>query len=616
MTIEKKNKFSPVTALEYLFKKPVTVRFPKEELDVFPGVKGVSPNYRGLHTNDLDTCIGCGTCSDICPTDAIRMVELAEPEEGKKTGRPVIDYGRCCFCAFCVDVCTTGSLSMSRDHIHIERTPKVEDPEVEVEKIKEAFIMQPNEDRGDNIGYCTPDELAWLDLDRVKMEELKPETRSDSFIEIVKGFSQEQARLEAERCVECGVCTEACPATMNIPEYIRAIWDDDLKESVRQIYRTNPLPNVCGRVCTHNCETVCAIGHRGEPVAIRWLKRYAVDNLPFEDVKKIAAHEAIKSNNKKVAIIGSGPGGLSAAYYLSLMGYEITVYEKMAKAGGMTRYGIPEYRLPYDRLDKDIETITQLGVKIKTNTEVGKDISLEKLHSDFDAVFASTGLHLGRSTRVDGTDNPMVFQAIDLLRDVTEGKKIEVAEKIVVIGGGNVAMDIARTLARLQNKKYGKVQLTLTSLETEDIMPADVEEITESREENIVIKDGWGPKDIKIEDGKIKGLNVIRCTSVFDKDGRFNPKFDQKDSAFFEADQIVEAIGQGMDIAYMTDKFEDELKMTKRNRIKVDDTNQSSLPWLFVGGDITGGTDAITAIADGHRAAKGIDKYLAGTKKK
>jgi glutamate synthase (NADPH/NADH) small chain len=350
--------------------------------------------------------------------------------------------------------------------------------------------------------------------------------------------------------------------------------------------------------------------YKGDPLSIRWLKRYIADQVPIEKYKEILGADGFEQQDKKVAIIGAGPGGLSAAYYLANLGYQVKVFEAMAQAGGMTRYGIPEYRLPYDQLDKDVEYIKQLGVEMQFNTRIGKDITLDQLHKDYDAVFAATGLHDGRSTRVAGADHPMVFQAIDLLRDVTEGKKITVAEKVVVIGGGNVAMDIARTMARLQNQKYGKVQLILTSLEAEDIMPADVEEIVESREENVVIEPAWGPKDIKIEGDKLKGLNVIRCLSVFDKDGHFNPRFDNKESNFFEADQIVEAIGQGMDIKYMSEGLENKLEMTERNRVKVSTFSQSSLPWLFVGGDIIGGTDAITAIADGHRAAKGIDKYL------
>ena len=271
----------------------------------------------------------------------------------------------------------------------------------------------------------------------------------------------------------------------------------------------------------------------------------------------------------------------------------------------MTRYGIPEYRLPYDQIDKDVKYIESLGVEFQYNTKIGTDITLENLHNDFDAVFAGSGLHLGRSTRIKNSDHKKCYQAVDLLRDVTEGKEIDVQEKILVIGGGNVAMDIARTLARLQNQKFGKVQLTLTSLESEDIMPADQEEIIESREENVIIEPAWGPKEIKIKDDKIVGLNVVKCLSVFDEEGRFSPKFDNNQKKFFEADMVVEAIGQGMDIDYMK-----EVELTERHKVKVDDNFQSSIPWLFVGGDIVAGPDAISAIANGHKAAKGIDKFL------
>ena len=613
MNYKDKSIFAPVSALKYLFKDPITVRYPKEEKEGYPnGVKGSSPKYRGMHTNDLEKCIGCGSCAEICPTDAIRMIEADDVKEkfDATKERPVIDYGRCCFCAFCVDVCTTGSLNMTRDYIHDYISPVDKLDNDLSESISNEFIRRPDSKHEENIGWDTPDKYSWLELERIPMGELKPLERKDSFIEIIKGYSKEQATKEAQRCVSCGLCVEVCPAHMDIPEYIQAIYDDDLEEGLQQLYKTNPLPEICGRICTHKCETACSISHRGEALSIRWLKRYIADSVPLKSYKDYLGLNFIKQINKKVAIVGAGPAGLSAAYYLSLMGYKVKIFEDFPEPGGMMRYGIPEYRLPYEQIDKDINFIKSLGVEIQCNTRVGKDISLEDLHKDYDAVFAGTGLHLGRSTRIPGSDHENVYQSIELLRKVTLGEKINVAEKIIVIGGGNVAMDITRTLARLQNEKYGKVQIITTSLESEDIMPADREEIVESREEEAIIDPGWGPKEIEIENGKIKGLHVVKCISVFDEEGRFNPKFDENQKKFFNGEMIVESIGQGMDLSYLSEDVKAGLKFGPRGRIQVNKEFQSDLEWLFVGGDIIQGPDVITAIANGHVAAKAIDEYL------
>jgi len=407
MSEDKKSIFSPTVTFKNLFKKPETVKFPQEG-------KETAKRYRGFHVNDLDKCIGCGTCEEICDNKAIDMVKLADvkTELGQRDERPKIDYGRCCWCGLCVDVCTTGSLEFTQDYTYINKDP-------------DTFSYIPDH-RNINkvefeIGYERDEVSELLDLDRVEMEELKPKERIDSFIEIVQGFSKEQAEKEASRCVECDICTEACPASMNIPEYIRGIFDDDLEESLQQIYEDNPLPEVCGRVCTHKCETICSIGHRGEPISIRWLKRYAVDNVYSAEYQKVLGTEKIEQINKEVAIIGAGPAGLSAAHYLKLMGYQITVYESEAKAGGMMRYGIPEYRLPYEQLDKDINYIKDLGVDFVFNTRVGEDISMQKIEDNYDAVFAATGLHNGRSTRIPGTEHNNVYQAIYLLKKITKG---------------------------------------------------------------------------------------------------------------------------------------------------------------------------------------------------
>ena len=208
-----------------------------------------------------------------------------------------------------------------------------------------------------------------------------------------------------------------------------------------------------------------------------------------------------------------------------------------------------------------------------------------------------------------GADNERVYQAIELLRKVTDGEEIDVPEKVVVIGGGNVAMDITRTMARLQNIKYGKVNVLATCLESEETMPADDEEVIEAREEKAVIDPGWAPEEIEIENGQIKGLRVKKCLALFDNEGRFNPQCDIENKKFFPADIIIESIGQGMDITY-TDKLKDQLEFGPRGRILVDKNFQSKLPWFFVGGDIIEGPDVIHGIANGHKAAIGIDNFL------
>lgn len=590
-----KDILTPFTAWKRVSKQPVTL------IDPFNDRPGAE-RYRGFHQNDLTKCIGCGTCETICENEAIDLVPYKDPVSGDSGLRPRLDYGRCCWCALCVDVCTTGSLKLSNNYTWITTDP-------------EDFRFTPGIDKKDwddePKGWIKPEpNYEFYSTKRATMEHLHPEERSSSFIEMVKGYSYEQAKEEADRCVECGICVATCPAHMGIPEYIKAIRNDSIEEGLRVLYETNPLPEICGRICTHKCETVCSIGHKGDPLSIRWLKRYIADQVPSGMYQSILNTNDIQNNGKKVAIIGSGPSGLSAAHYLALMGYSCTIFEQYEKAGGMMRYGIPEYRLPYDQIDKDIDYILSLGVDIKYNTRVGKDITFNQLESEFDAVFAGTGLHLGRGTGVEGSDNEHVYYSTDLLRFITEGKDIEVTEKIVVVGGGNVAMDITRSLARLQNQKYGKVQIITTSLEREKNMPADREEVVESREEGAIIMPGWAPKRIEIKDGRPTGLHVVKCNSLFDDTGRFNPQCDTSVTNFFEGSMIIQSIGQGMDISYLDEKWTSKLTFSPRGRVVTNEYFQTDLKWFFMGGDIIEGPDVIHGIANGHKAAKGIDQYI------
>ena len=438
------------------------------------------------------------------------------------------------------------------------------------------------------------------------MPELEPEERVSSFIEMVKGYSKEQALKEADRCVECGICIASCPAHMDIPKYIKAIRDENLDEGLRILYETNPLPEVCGRICTRRCEDACALGHTGDPVSIRWLKRYIADQIPREKYKEILKHDKIKPTGKKVAIIGAGPGGLGAAYYLALMGYEVEIYEANDNAGGMLRYGVPEYRLPYDQLDKDVEYIKSLGVKFNFNSPIGDKLTVNKLLDDFDAVFISTGLPEAWKLGIDGEENEGVVTGVKMLDDVTYGRNPKIGKEVVVIGGGNVAMDSARTSLRLGAK------VTILYRRRIVDMPADDEEIKEAQEENVTMIPQAIPLRVeKLESGR---LNIVYGKAKMVDQGpnkRPKPVLIEGKEYTIEADNLILAIGQTTDLTYLPKDIHDKIA-TKKGKIEVDKNMMTKVEGLFAGGDMVNNVaDAISAIADGHRAARGIDRFLA-----
>ncbi|MCK5716222.1 MAG: FAD-dependent oxidoreductase [Thiomargarita sp.] len=592
-----KSLFSPLKALSFLGRQPVT-------LPIEP--RPAAPNYRGFHLNDWETCIGCGTCATICDNAAIRMVNItdlpSDPIKGFKAQRPAIDYGRCCWCALCVDICPTGALSLSREYVHVSLD------------LNTYFILPDNNgmhNLGFEKGWAKSSDSDLLDLKRKDMPELKAKERHSSFVEIVQGFDEKTAVLEASRCVQCGMCHDACPTNMHAPEYIRAIWEGNIEEAVRQIYRTNPLANICGRVCTHRCETACAIGQRGDPISIRWLKRYAMDTLSPERIKEIASEgKNTEKTHKKIAIVGAGAAGLTCAFDLAYQGHAVTIFEAFEKPGGMMRYGIPEYRLPYDKLDEDIEVITSLGVDIRCNVRIGKDITVTDLEQDYDATLISIGLHQGRSTRIPNSDHAQVYSSVALLRRITLQENIDISSKIAVIGGGNVAFDIARSLARLQRQQWGAVNIIVCALEAREHMLADDIEVIEALEEGITLLTSQGPKECKVVNGKLVGLTTIACVSIFDEQGRFHPKYDENTLITHEVNMVIEAIGQAPQLECLGDALTERLEWDKRGRPVINTDGGTSESWLWAAGDVVEGPDVIHGIAAGHRVANSIHQYL------
>ena len=609
---------NPFKAIKYLFEKPQTLRYPFE-------TKEIADRYRGFHKNNWEKCTGCGNCADICPNKAIEMVKIDElqpkPEEGIKDERPQIDYGRCCFCGLCVDICPPESLNLTKDffHIHFDTKtftfiPKDEKLDKETYKSAEDYsILQASlSHQKENYDGFSPDmRYALFEPDRVKMPEIEPDERKLSFIEQVIGYDKDQAREEAGRCLECKLCEEACPAHLKISDYIDAIYRNDPKESLEIIYEDNPIPSICGRICMAHCEDACSLHIRGDSLAIRWLKRYAADQIKiFKEELELKPGEP---TGKKVGIIGAGPSGLSLAYFLRLQGHKVVVYDELPGGGGVIRTGPPIYRLPLEAIDKDVNYIESLGVEFKFNTKVGKDIEFEKLLNDNDAVFMGIGNTISFSTGVKNSEKCTL--ALDFLKDNKIGEQRKVGKKVIVIGGGNVAMDVARETIRLQHMQYPgdeSIKTKIVSLEDWDELPATEVEIKEAKEEDIQFNPAWGPKEVVVDDkGNIKGLLCKKVKSVFDEQGRFSPAFYEEKEKNLEGDMIIEAIGQRPDFSFLPEKLSDKLKFTERKKVKVDENGMTSIPKVFAGGDIVNlNLDAVTAIADAKIAAEGIDKFL------
>lgn len=436
-------------------------------------------------------------------------------------------------------------------------------------------------------------------------------------------------------------CMWACPVHTEAGRYVNLIAQGRYEEAYRVARAPNPFASICGRICAAPCEDACRRGKLDQPLAIRALKRFVTERFGVEsmiDVMKLqeALKPRIAPKGKWVAVIGSGPAGMSCAHDLALAGYQVTVFEAHNVPGGMLTLGIPEYRLPRELIRREINAILSLGVELKLGKALGRDFTLNDLRENgYEAIFLGIGAHKSRMLNVEGTEADGVINAIDYLLNVNLGYKVELGQKIVVIGGGNVAFDVARTAARQETPapvatsditaaldvarsavRFGARKVDMVVLEPRDAMLADPEEVHEATKERIAIHNAVGPKRIITKNGRAVGLETIKVASVFDADGRFNPSFVPGTERIIEADSVIVAIGQTSDLDWLQPG--DGIETTPRGTLVVDpETLATTAEGIYAGGDLAFGPRiAISAVADGRRAAAAIDAYLSGKKPK
>ena len=509
-------------------------------------------NNEGINTSTfICNCCGCSCAS-------LRASTLFQaPDNNRSNFVAKVDSEKCVGCGSCVENCNLNALRLGSSFAGEDQVVKYE---------------------------ATPYDTEWTE----------------------EYWDKDYLKLSLVNSYGTAPCKTACPAHISVQGYIRKAHEGKFDEALQIIKRDNPFPAVCGRICPHNCENECTRSHIDEAIAIDDIKKYIADKELKAENRFIP--EVYEQYDEKVAIIGAGPSGLSCAYYAAVNGYKVTVYEKNEKLGGMLTLGIPEFRLEKDIIEAEIDVLKELGVIFKTGIEVGKDVTIQSLREEgFKAFFIGIGAQAGRKLNIPGEDLKGVQTGVDFLKEVALETANKLSGKTVVIGGGNVAIDVARAAVRM-----GATITDMFCLETEEEMPALPEEQEEAKEEGVVINNSWGPKEILGSDGKVTGVVFKRCISVFDQDGRFNPQYDENDTITVECENVLVSVGQSMVWGDLLEGTRAEL--SPRNTIIVDAmTLQSAESDVFAGGDaITGPKFAIDAIAAGKSGATSIHRFLRG----
>lgn len=433
-------------------------------------------------------------------------------------------------------------------------------------------------------------------------------------------------------------CLAACPVHTNAGAYVAAIADGDDRSAYLTARLPNPFASVCGRVCAAPCEDACRRGEIDQPIAIRALKRFVTEQYGVESDR--AAELAVTASDisprpESIGVVGGGPAGMACAHDLRRHGYQVSVYEATGQLGGMMKLGIPEYRLDRDLLSAELQAIVDLGVDVHLDTRLGVDVTFEELRDRHDALFVAIGASLGRGLDIEGHQADGVLKAIEFLINVNQGFEVEVGDRVVVVGGGDVAMDAARTALRRDDydaaaagendpsnaltaaldaarsaARFGATEVTVVSLESEAEMPASPFELKEAMEENITFIHRRGPARVVVEDNRVAGLETIGVQSVFDDTGRFAPVFDPDDVQTLDADTVILAVGQQVDVDALTTSGP---ALSPRRTIDVDDSLATSLDGVWAGGDAAHGPRTlIEAIADGRKVAAAIHERFSG----
>jgi NADPH-dependent glutamate synthase beta subunit-like oxidoreductase/formate hydrogenlyase subunit 6/NADH:ubiquinone oxidoreductase subunit I len=514
------------------------------------------PNTDGPgKTHAICNCCGC-SCLSLRTAEMFLNNDMVRSNYVSK-----VDREKCVACGECVEACPVGALKLGQRICAESGDPLADRSRVRV----------------------TPRDNEW------GPDKWNPDYRTNRVVVTESGTSP---------------CKAECPAHIGVQGYIKLAAQGKYEEALELIKRENPLPAVCGRICPRRCESACARGGVDDPVAIDEIKKFVAE-LDL-DPKRRYVPKIAHDYGKKIAVIGSGPAGLSCAYYLAREGYKVTVFEKQKKLGGMLSLGIPSFRLEKSVVEAEIDVLRAMGVEFSAGVEVGADLSLAQLRErGYAAFYLAVGAQAGRVLGIEGEESAGARSGVDFLRAVNLGEGAALEGRTVVIGGGNVAIDVARTAVRV-----GSAEVEMFCLESRAEMPALPEEIDEALEEGIGIENSWGPSRFIVKDGRVAGVEFKKCVSVFDENRRFSPKFDESVTRIVEAEDVLVSIGQAMDWGGLL--AGSRVELNRNGTAKADAlTFQTGEPDVFAGGDaVSGPKFAIDAIAQGKEAAISIHRFV------